>query len=43
MPKRKKETVKQVKNASRTYIGKLPRPQVIGNKKKDRKEPLDHE
>jgi len=41
MPKRKKETVKQVKNASRTYIGKLPRPQVIRNKKKDSKERIE--
>ena len=41
MPKRKKEKVKQVKAASRAHIGKLPRPQIIRNKKKDSKEEID--
>lgn len=36
MPKRKLEKVKQVKEQARLKIGRLPRPQVIPNKKKDR-------
>ncbi len=37
MPKRKLEKVKQVKEQARQKIGRPPRPQVIPNKKKDRK------
>ena len=35
MPKRKLEKVKQVKEQARRVLGRLPRVQVIPNKKKD--------
>lgn len=37
MPKRKLEKVKQVKEQARLKIGRPPRPQVIPNKKRNRK------
>ena len=37
MPKRKKEKVKQVKEAARVKVGRPPRAQLIPNKKRDRK------
>ena len=41
MPKRKLEKVKQVKEQARRVLGRLPRVQVIPNKKKDA--PIDFE
>ncbi len=35
MPKRKKEVVKQVKEASRDRVGKVPATRLIPNKKKN--------
>lgn len=37
MPKRKNEVVKQIKEASRVRIGKLPSQKIIPNKKRDAK------